>query len=524
MVRASAWAAAGLLACATLIALSFWPPPLAHAGLARSAAEAVLHARLAPRPPSAAGLASARAAEAPAAAEGPHAAYAALLPEGADAWRSLDAGLSSDFPLHGVAFHWLAQVFSEPTERAVVVGYLRRGATLRAREGMPGKGCDTLWHAVFGGGYVCAGRGFLLGDTPQGFPSAAPPQLYEPLPYRYAKAEQADLPVFFRVPTKLEEHEFGAKLSQARSRGIEPQFAAQARTALPARGKKPPAPPLPAPPVLPEVVRMLLQPGFYVSLDRRESPDESGFLRTVRGDYVRDAGERAVVPSSLHGVALHGERSGTLALITRAKVASYTRDALSGELARAGEFAQLEAVELAGELIRSGKRSYAVLRDGRIVQEDALRVLPSIERPAIVPRSARWIAVSLSTQTLIAFDGETPVYATLVSSGKPEHETPTGLFRIASKHVSTTMDGEAGSDEAYSIEDVPWVMYFSGSIALHGAFWHERFGRTRSHGCVNLAPLDARWLFDWTEPALPTGFHGVEASAERLGTIVAVLP
>jgi L,D-transpeptidase catalytic domain len=521
-----------MLACATFIALFSWPPPLARAGLARPAGSstAVTPSSVpAARPPSAAGGApeaalATQARLAHAGSDG-RSGYAALLPEGDDAWRNLDAGLSSDYPLHGVAFHWLAQVFSAPSEGATVVGYLRRGATLRAREGERGNGCDTLWHAVFGGGYVCAGRGFLLGDTPQGFPSAAPPLLYDPLPYRYAKAQQADTPVFFRAPTKLEERELGAKLSQARGQNTLPQLASQARPVVPAgRGVALPKSPLPPPVVLPEVVRMLLQPGFYISLDRREPSDESGFLRTVRGDFVRDSGERSVVPGSLRGVALSGERSGPLALITRAKVASYTRDALSGELVRSGEFSPLEAVEPAGELIRSGKRSYAVLRDGRIVQDDALRLLPAIERPAIVPKHARWIAISLSTQALIAFDGETPVYATLVSSGKPEHETPTGLFRIASKHVSATMDGEAGNDEAYSIEDVPWVMYFSGSIALHGAFWHERFGRTRSHGCVNLAPLDARWLFDWTEPALPYGFHGVEASAERPGTIVAVLP
>ena len=52
----------------------------------------------------------------------------------------------------------------------------------------------------------------------------------------------------------------------------------------------------------------------------------------------------------------------------------------------------------------------------------------------------------------------------------------------------------------YSIEDVPYVMYFEGSYALHGAFWHNNFGHEQSHGCVNLAPLDAKKIFFWTEP------------------------
>ena len=58
-------------------------------------------------------------------------------------------------------------------------------------------------------------------------------------------------------------------------------------------------------------------------------------------------------------------------------------------------------------------------------------------------------------------------------------------------------------------------MYFEGSFALHGAFWHNNFGREQSHGCVNLAPLDAKQLFFWTDPPLPQGWHGVIAPKEK---------
>ena len=84
------------------------------------------------------------------------------------------------------------------------------------------------------------------------------------------------------------------------------------------------------------------------------------------------------------------------------------------------------------------------------------------------------------------------------------------------------MDGNSANDGPYSIEDVPWVMYFEASFALHGAFWHEGFGGMRSHGCVNLAPSDARWFFQWTEPQVPTGWHGAYATAQRPGTRVYV--
>ena len=84
------------------------------------------------------------------------------------------------------------------------------------------------------------------------------------------------------------------------------------------------------------------------------------------------------------------------------------------------------------------------------------------------------------------------------------------------------MDGDVASDGPYSIEDVPWVMYFPGSYALHGAFWHNLFGTTRSHGCVNMSPIDAREIFFWTEPHLPKGWHGVFQSEANKGTRVVI--
>ena len=107
------------------------------------------------------------------------------------------------------------------------------------------------------------------------------------------------------------------------------------------------------------------------------------------------------------------------------------------------------------------------------------------------------------------------MYATLISSGRVRnsnnpllnHETPAGQYRILSKHTSATMDGDHAIFGAYSLEDVPYVQFFKGAYALHGAFWHDRFGRPSSHGCINLAPEDARWLFDWTSPEVPRAWH-----------------
>ena len=110
----------------------------------------------------------------------------------------------------------------------------------------------------------------------------------------------------------------------------------------------------------------------------------------------------------------------------------------------------------------------------------------------------RWIQINLSTQKLIAWEGEKQVYAVVISTGKKQTPTITGLFEIQSKHKSSRMKGDD-----YDIPDVPYTMYYSGSYAIHGAYWHHNFGTRISHGCVNLAPNHAKWLFNWASVGTP---------------------
>ena len=98
------------------------------------------------------------------------------------------------------------------------------------------------------------------------------------------------------------------------------------------------------------------------------------------------------------------------------------------------------------------------------------------------------------------------VYATLVSSGKGINWTPDSLTRIWGKLPTTPMiNRDVSSDNPawYYLEDVEYTQYFNEAIALHAAYWHDSFSFTRSHGCINLATLDAKWLFDWTTPYTP---------------------
>lgn len=122
-------------------------------------------------------------------------------------------------------------------------------------------------------------------------------------------------------------------------------------------------------------------------------------------------------------------------------------------------------------------------------------------RPSVlgtnVPNAQKHIYVDLSSQNLYAYEGDTKFMQTFISSGR-WGKTPVGNFHIWSKLRSTRMSGGSGSD-AYNLPNVPYVMYFYHDFGLHGAYWHDNFGYTMSHGCVNMRQIDARSLFDWAD-------------------------
>ena len=110
-----------------------------------------------------------------------------------------------------------------------------------------------------------------------------------------------------------------------------------------------------------------------------------------------------------------------------------------------------------------------------------------------------WIDVDLAEQSLAVYQDNKMIYATVMASGAEPMFTRPGLFQIYDKKESETMTGERNSPEYYYLENVPWTMYFDKARALHGAYWRARLGFPQSHGCVNLYPGDAHWLFNWAK-------------------------
>ncbi len=123
------------------------------------------------------------------------------------------------------------------------------------------------------------------------------------------------------------------------------------------------------------------------------------------------------------------------------------------------------------------------------------RVDPNPVPPAGVVGD-RWISVNLFEQTVSVYEHNHLAFATMASTGVDRFWTRPGLFNIKQKLESTTMANSV-KDDFYYLEDVPWTMYFDEGRALHGAYWHNKFGYPQSHGCVNLSPGDSHWLYNW---------------------------
>ncbi len=158
---------------------------------------------------------------------------------------------------------------------------------------------------------------------------------------------------------------------------------------------------------------------------------------------------------------------------------------------------------------------------GWVARTDVRVALPA-EVPADLQPDEMWLDVDLNEQTLVAYRGETPVYATLVSTGKARYETPAGEFRIERKVSMRTMNSRQGAQETYAVDKVPWTAYFKDSYALHTAYWHSGFGRVRSHGCINLSPADAQRIYAWMGPHAAPGWREVYATDDQPGTRVRI--
>ena len=172
--------------------------------------------------------------------------------------------------------------------------------------------------------------------------------------------------------------------------------------------------------------------------------------------------------------------------------------------------AETNSVNSAGATVQTYKRYQVVHEVPAPVQKPAYFAIGADEwlpesavalvNPAVPaetgPDTCRFIYANLATQTLTVYDNCKLVFATLISSGKNSW-TFEGRFAILYKVEYSSITPPATSTSEYYIEGVPYFMTYSGNFGFHAAYWHDAFGSAASHGCINLSPADAKWLYDW---------------------------
>jgi hypothetical protein len=438
------------------------------------------------------------------------AAMPAAQPD-AEAERELKR-IEAEYPLHGLVTGAQLKLHDKPEPDALVLGYLRVGSRVRLAPG-PTKTptCRTGFYGIYPRGFACAGEGIEVGEQPpQSELAMNPPAQDAPLPYRYFLVKEPKVPEYHRLPSREDQRAADEFVQRYLALKAKSEDNADKLLHGELSGEKP----------SPPIVRRYLERGFFVAGAGLEERASRKFVHTVRGSYVKLAQLEERIGSSFRGVELGDEQKLPVAWLVREATPFAVKQRADGSLhyitaPNDEPLERLTRLDWAGRE-HVGDELFHKLKDGRYIKSWYAAVADKIARPAGIGPADAWVHISLDQQTLVAYRGDQPLFATLVSTGLEGHDTPSGLFEIRAKYVAATMsDIGPDADDRYSIEDVPWTQYFSGSIALHGAFWHGGFGLRHSHGCVNLSPFDAHWIFNHTWPELPEGWHGI--STDKTG-------
>jgi hypothetical protein len=483
-------------------------------------------------------------------------------------------------------------IFPKPEFSKRELGYVRLGGKVPVESGIvkdtSGK-CSQGWYHLVDGGYVCARYATLDIKSPQIRLGITPPNLEDLLPYKYAHNSAHGTPLYRSVPSHEEMLKYEPYLEEAKKaqrKADREKAKADKDKADDPRDKTDP-PPDPASDkgekgdkgeavAKAESIGLFdldagaadedkdkpwwMQPsdkskplhiklddlsqdadgtlakrmvkGFFVAIDKQFAWNNRAWYKTTGGLVAPADRMYAVKAPTTQGMDFpEGVKQLGFILAAHAQKYELEMDGATPKSVKvAGSVPKFTPLALTGADVTYKGTAYRQTNEGWWMKAADGTFTEPGPRPSDLGPGEKWIDVNLTRKTMVAFEGDKPVFGALVAPGKrskdkeKDHATVQGTFRIREKHIAVTMDGDgkAASDLPYSIEDVPYVEYFEGSYALHAAFWHNNFGHEMSHGCVNLSPLDAKKLFFWTEPKLPRGWHAVWSTPENRGTLVVV--
>lgn len=388
-----------------------------------------------------------------------------------------------------------------PDANADYLGFLWFGAAVKLRSTTPvcGVGC-AAFYAIEPEGYVCVDeKQATLNPTDPEFVAVSQfaPKLDRASPHRYAQSN-------------------GAELVRAVAGG-EPEI-----SGLPALFHEP---------------RGRTLPFSTVAYADERTMNGEDWLLTADLLWLKKSAVTPYPEITFHGVELGTAYHLPLAFFRQASSRKYRRGE-SGKLARSADVFALHSLSQldAESVIERGQRFFRVSgTDDWVRESDAVLPAPrgltpwgarvgAVDHTGLAPKNATqsWIEVSVLGGWLIAYEGTRAVYATMISPGRggiPQAgkdtleiaATPLGTWPISGKIATVTMESPGENVHA----DVPWTQNFQKPYAIHTAYWHDDWGNPESGGCINVSPIDGKWLFDFSEPRLPPGWHSVRWQPAR---------
>jgi hypothetical protein len=382
-----------------------------------------------------------------------------------------------DDAVRSVRFLATTTLRKQPASTADKIGVIARGARARPAQAAPaGHGCARRWIEIAPRGWACETGLAPSADEPTAATGVA-----------LDDADDADAPVVRGVYGAVRGHDVAAFASREDALAGQNAHVLTGATSVRARG--------------------------VVNVDGKR------YWITTGGQLIDAAAIATMSPSRFRGVALDETTTLPLAWVHakgKPRAPIPLREVPADGAPILGQLAPRTVVSIA-ETSDDGR--FVRVPDGWVARAD-LRVAALAAPPAGTAAGERWFDIDLDEQVLVAYEGARPVYATLVSTGKWDHKTPASITRVVSKLETATMVSE--KRDLYSVADVPWTMYYDHDFALHTSYWHDGFGDPRSHGCVNLAPRDARALYHWSSPDVPPGWIAVYGDADNPGSLIRV--
>lgn len=379
--------------------------------------------------------------------------------------------IPDDAPLLGALLSE-TPIYKSAHKKSKQIGSLRAGDVVRrSKKSHENDQCIAGWYAIAPRGYVCTEKSATT-DTkhPTLLAMGLRPQLQGPLPYTYARTTG--------TTALLHRHDkesvrLGGRLARSTVMAIV---------------------------------------GSWTAPDESKEPQRLG-LRSD-GHFVRADDLEAAAGSSFVGMVVSDDQKLPVAYVVRRGIRAWDVDGGSAQKRDLLQYHQ--RLELTGRYRTIAEQRFWATSEGYWVRhKDVTVVRKRYEFPDFVTKDQKWVDISVVTGSLVAYVGQKPVYATLVSVGRdrlgdPEltASTPRGSFRVVQKLITRRQ----GSSPDQPLMDAPWAMLLENGTWLYSSPKHDRFGIEHTDGDIELSPKDGLYLWKWSAPVVPENWHGVHVA------------